>query len=63
MAQLRIDYCDAGPFGSAQVKMLYCIALCNTGVLMPYQCLYDFSYIIALLYVYLVCVCWWLGAG
>ena len=28
--------------------MLYCIALCNTGVLMPYQCLYDFSCMILL---------------
>ena len=39
--------------------ILYCIALYITGMLIPYQCLYDLSisfYCIALLYVLLVCV-------
>ena len=62
-----IDFCYYSHACSCSINMtllyhfmLYCIALCNTGVLMPYQYLYDLSCMILLYQCITVCI---LGFG
>ena len=62
-----IDFCYYSHACSCSINMtllyhfmLYCIALCNTGVLMPYQYLYDLSCMILLYQCIIVCI---LGFG